>query len=126
MHNDTNFLALFSKETETRHLGTGALLFAKGDEAHEMFIVKSGELQIFDGNFVLETVRPGGVVGEMALVDQSPRSASVRALVPSEVIPINEKRFLWMVEQTPFFAVRMLKILTARLRKTNEMAKFLA
>jgi CRP/FNR family cyclic AMP-dependent transcriptional regulator len=123
MRNDTNFLAMFGKETETRHVDAGSLLFAKGDEAHEMFIVKSGELQIFDGNFVFETIGPGDVVGEMALVDQSPRSASVKALMPCEVIPINEKRFLWMVEQTPFFAVRMLKVLTMRLRKTNEIAK---
>lgn len=125
MHDQTNFLALFGKETETRHLDPSALLFAKGDEAREMYIVKSGELQIFDGNFVLETLHPGDVVGEMALVDQSPRSASVKALTPAEVIPINEKRFLWMVEQTPFFAVRMLKVLTARLRKANEVAKSL-
>lgn len=125
MHDQTNFLSLFGKETETRNIEPGALLFAKGDEAREMYIVKSGELQIFDGNFVLETVGPGDVIGEMALVDQSPRSASVKALTPAEVVPINEKRFLWMVEQTPFFAVRMLKVLSGRLRKANDVAKSL-
>ncbi len=123
MRDDTNFLGMFSKETDTRPVAAGALLFAKGDTAHEAFIVKSGQLQVFDGNFVYETLGPGDIIGEMALVDQSPRSASVKALSDSEVIPVNEKRFLWMVEQTPRFAVRMLKVMAARLRHTNELAK---
>ena len=123
MRDDTNFLGMFAKETETRSVAAGTLLFAKGDPAHEMFIVKTGQLQVFDGNFVFETLGPGDVIGEMALVDQSPRSASVKALTACDVIPINEKRFLWMVGQTPFFAIRMLKVLATRLRKTNELAK---
>ena len=123
MRDDTNFLGMFAKETETRSVAAGTLLFAKGDPAHEMFIVKTGQLQVFDGNFVFETLGPGDVIGEMALVDQSPRSASVKALTACDVIPINEKRFLWMVGQTPFFAIRMLKVLATRLRKANELAK---
>lgn len=125
MRDEPNFLGMFSQETDARALGAGMLLFAKGEPAHEMFIVKSGQLQVFDGNFVFETLGPGDLIGEMALVDQSPRSASVKALTACEVIPIDEKRFLWMVEQTPFFAIRMLKVLVARLRKTNELVKTL-
>ena len=123
MRDDSNFLGMFNRQTETRTVAAGTLLFAKGDPGHEMFIVKSGQLQVFDGNIVFETLGPGGIVGEMALVDQSPRSLTAKAMTDCEVIPVDEKRFLWMVEQTPFFAVRMLKVMAARLRKTNDLVK---
>ena len=123
MRDDTNFLGLFGKETATRILEPGQLLFAKGDPAHEMYIVKRGQLQILNDDFVLETVGPGDLIGEMALVDESPRSASVKALTSCEVIPVNESRVLWMVEQTPRFALRLLKVLSTRLRRTNELVK---
>jgi CRP/FNR family cyclic AMP-dependent transcriptional regulator len=51
----------------------------------------------------------------------SPRSATVRAI--SIVVPIDERRFLFMVQQTPFFALRLMRVMTARLRAMNERAK---
>ena len=57
------------------------------------------------------------------MVDGSPRSATVRAIKPSVVIPIDERRFLFMVQQTPFFALRLMRVMTARLRAMNEWAK---
>ena len=88
-----------------------------------MYVVESGNLQILDGNHVYETVSAGGMVGEMAVVDGSQRSATVRATEPSTVIPIDERRFLFMVQQTPFFALRVMRLLTERLRAMNEWAK---
>ena len=85
-----------------------------------MYVVKSSDLQILDGNYVYETVSVGGIVGEMAIVDGSPRSATVRAIQPSIVIPIDERRFLFMVQQTPFFALRVMRVMAARLRAMNE------
>jgi CRP/FNR family transcriptional regulator, cyclic AMP receptor protein len=87
--------------------------------------VKSGDLQILDGNHVYENVSAGGIVGEMAMVDGSQRSATVRAIKPSTVIPIDERRFLFMVQQTPFFALRLMRVMAERLRAMNELAKTL-
>ncbi|WP_368904850.1 Crp/Fnr family transcriptional regulator [Taklimakanibacter lacteus] len=113
-----NFLGSF-RNGEEISLDAGQILFSKGDVGSEIYIVRSGELQILDGNQVFETIGPGGIVGEMALVDGAPRSATVRASVPSEVIPFNEKRFLFMVQQTPHFALRVMKVMSARLRAMN-------
>lgn len=113
-----NFLGSF-RNGEEISLDAGQILFNKGDAGSEIYIVRSGELQILDGNQVFETIGPGGIVGEMALVDGSPRSATVRASAPSEVIPFNEKRFLFMVQQTPHFALRVMKVMSARLRAMN-------
>jgi CRP/FNR family cyclic AMP-dependent transcriptional regulator len=116
-----NFLGSFRNGEEQR-LDAGQVLFEKGDTGHEMYVVRSGEVQIIDGNHVFETVGPGGIVGEMALVDGGPRSATVRASLASEVVPIDEKRFLFLVQQTPHFALRVMRVMSARLRAMNARA----
>jgi CRP/FNR family transcriptional regulator, cyclic AMP receptor protein len=118
-----NFLGLFESETEVVTLAPGEALFEKGEPGRLMYVVKSGDLQILDGNHVYEIVSAGGIVGEMAMVDGSPRSATVRAIKPSIVIPIDERRFLFLVQQTPFFALRLMRLMTARLRAMNDWAK---
>jgi CRP-like cAMP-binding protein len=117
-----DFLGLFGDDAPTQPLSAGQILFNKGDAADRFFVVKSGALQILDGNHVFETVGQGGVVGEMALLDRAPRSATVKAIARAEVIPVDEKRFLFMVQQTPFFAIRLMRIMSARLRAMNEHA----
>jgi CRP/FNR family transcriptional regulator, cyclic AMP receptor protein len=118
-----NLLGLFEHEMEVVTLAPGEALFEKGEPGRLMYVVKTGDLQILDGNSVYENVSAGGIVGEMAVVDGSPRSATVRAINPSTVIPIDERRFLFMVQQTPFFALRVMRVMTARLRAMNERAK---
>jgi CRP-like cAMP-binding protein len=119
MTDDLNFLNLFRHDTTVTNLAPGEFLFRKGDPARDMFVVKAGELQIGDGNTVYETVAPGGIIGEMALVDALPRSASAKAVTPCEVIAIDQKRFLFMVQQTPFFAIRVMRVMSQRLRAMN-------
>ena len=115
-----DFLGLLGSDTAVVTLASGEALFNKGEPGHLMYVVKSGYLQILDGNYVYETVSVGSIVGEMAIVDGSPRSATVRAIQPSIVIPVDERRFLFMVQQTPFFALRVMRVMTERLRAMNE------
>jgi CRP-like cAMP-binding protein len=70
----------------------------------------------------METLSGGGVFGEMALIDGSPRSATVRAKTDCEVAPINEKTFLFLVHETPFFAIAVMRTLADRLRRMDEGA----
>ena len=123
MEADYDFLNLFSGDEGVVRLTPGEKLFAKGDSATTLYVVRSGALQVHDGNVIYETVGPGGVLGEMAIVDGAPRSAGVRAEHASEVIAIDQVRFLRMVERTPFFAIRVMQVLTRRLRHTNERVK---
>ena len=68
-----------------------------------MFVVKSGELTVIgDGNHVFETLSAGSIIGEMALIDDEPRSATVRAVTEAELIPIDQRRFLFLVQQPLF------------------------
>jgi len=118
-----DFLSLFGDNAETVDLDAGQVLFQQGEPAMSFYVVKSGELQILNGNHVFETVGKGGIVGEMALVDGGPRSAMVRAVTSSRVIPLDEKRFLFMVQQTPHFALRVMKVMSGRLRAMNDRTR---
>jgi CRP-like cAMP-binding protein len=69
----------------------------------------------------VEIVGTDGFFGEMALVDQAPRSATAVAKTDCIVIPISEKHFLFMIEETPFFALTVLRTLTARLRRMDRL-----
>ena len=118
-----DLVGLFENESEVETLAPGEVLFEKGAPGNTMYVLKSGELQIVDGSYAYETVSAGGIVGELALIDTGPRSATVRAIKQSVVIPINKSRFMFMVQQTPFFALRVMRITSARLRAMNEQAR---
>jgi CRP/FNR family transcriptional regulator, cyclic AMP receptor protein len=115
-----DFLALFGNETDTVTLQPHQVLFEKGEAGHHMYVVQSGEVQVGGGNHYFESVPAGGIVGEMALISERPRSATVRAVKTSVVIPIDEKRFSFLVQQAPFFAIRVMRVMCARLEAMNE------
>jgi CRP/FNR family cyclic AMP-dependent transcriptional regulator len=98
----------------------GDVIFAEGDKGDAMYVIRSGEVAIERGGHVMETLGPGGIFGEMALIDGSPRSATVRAKTDCVVAPINEKSFLFLVHETPFFAVAVMRTLADRLRRMDE------
>jgi CRP-like cAMP-binding protein len=100
----------------------GDVIFAEGDKGDAMYVVRTGEVTIERGAGVMETLSGGGVFGEMALIDGSPRSATVRAKTDCEVAPINEKTFLFLVHETPFFAIAVMRTLADRLRRMDEGA----
>ena len=117
------FLNLFGGDPGKIRLDQGQILFSKGDTAKDLYVVESGRLEVFDGDQVLQTLGPDEIVGEMALIDGGPRSASVRAAAKSVVIQIDEKRFLRMVSDTPYFALRVMRVMVERLRNMNEHSR---
>ena len=103
-------------------LGGGEVLFKEGDAADGMYIVKSGTLRIRSGSVVYEDAVAGGVVGEMAIVeDELPRSAMVYALGRSEVVKISEKRFFDLGAQKPAFARTVMRVLSRQLRRMDRL-----
>lgn len=87
-----------------------------------MFAVRSGEVELVVGGRVVEVVDEGGVFGEMALIDGSPRTATARVKNAAELVRIDEARFDFMVRQTPNFARYVMQLLAERLRRTNSVA----
>jgi CRP/FNR family transcriptional regulator, cyclic AMP receptor protein len=75
-----DFLGLFRDETDTVTLQPGEVLFEKGDAGHHMYVIKSGEVQVAVGNHYFESVPARGIVGELVLISEHPKSAIVRAI----------------------------------------------
>jgi CRP-like cAMP-binding protein len=121
MSEKENFLYLLDPDASSVEVHPGETLFAKGDRAINVYVIKSGKMEIFDGPVVYEMVGPGDLIGEMALIDEAPRSASIRAVTECEIIPIDAKRFVSMIERTPTFAIRVMRTLVRRLRELHEL-----
>jgi CRP/FNR family transcriptional regulator, cyclic AMP receptor protein len=101
-------------------LERGRVLFAEGDQSRCMYVVKAGLLQVRSGSVVFENVGPGGIVGEMGLVqEREPRSATVYSLVDSEVVEIDKERFATLIGKAPLFALEVMQTLSRRLRVMN-------
>jgi CRP/FNR family transcriptional regulator, cyclic AMP receptor protein len=113
---------LFRQETDALQLAPGDFLFREGEKGEKMYVLLEGEMEILLGDFVLETVRQGVLIGEMALIDDSPRTASVVAKTPCRLAEIDRRRFHFLVQQTPHFATHVMKTLADRLRHMNAVA----
>ena len=113
---------LFRQETDALKVAPGDVLFREGDRGEKMYVLLEGEMEILLGDFVLETVRQGALIGEMALIDDSPRTASVVARTPCRLAEIDRRRFHFLVQQTPHFATHVMKTLADRLRHMNAVA----
>ena len=86
-----------------------------------MYILRAGGVEIRRGDKVVETVGPGGIFGEMSLIDGSPRSAEARAAADCELLEIDEKTFVYLVHEAPYFALDVMRIMAARIRSMNEL-----
>jgi CRP/FNR family cyclic AMP-dependent transcriptional regulator len=109
------------ERADTVWLDAGEFLFREGDEAQHLYVVKNGTLRVVSGSTVFETVRAGGIVGEMAIIDEHmPRSANVIAGTRSELAIIDAREFLSLIRDTPDFALTVMKVITRRLRLMNQ------
>jgi CRP/FNR family transcriptional regulator, cyclic AMP receptor protein len=117
---DTNFSVLTGNNIETRFIKAGGTIFREGDSAQELFVVKSGQVRIQLGNRTLAELATNDIFGEMALIDNEPRSATATAVTDVELVPVTEKQFLFMVGQTPYFALKVMRVLAQRLRASNK------
>ena len=104
----------------TVRLAPGNVVFRDGDAPDKMYVVVSGEVEIHLRDDVIETVPQGGTFGEMALIDGSPRSATVIAKTDSEVAAIDKRTFMLLVDEMPYFALFVMRNMVDRLRRMNE------
>jgi CRP/FNR family transcriptional regulator, cyclic AMP receptor protein len=118
-----DFRILAGAGAPLRTYKAGDVIFREGDAAAELFIIKSGKVEIRLGNHLLETVPELGIFGEMALIDHNPRSATAVALTDATLVPVGEKQFLFLVSQTPRFALNVMQVLAQRLRTSNTVIR---
>jgi CRP/FNR family transcriptional regulator, cyclic AMP receptor protein len=115
-----DLIAMFRDQSKLVRLEAGEVLFKNGDPGASMYVVRSGTLTIRSGAVIYEHVGPGGIVGEMGIVEAcSPRTAMVYARTPAELIEIDEPRFLSLVRDRPSFSLTVMRVLSRRLRRMD-------
>ncbi len=112
---------LFRLESDAINLSPGDTVFREGDKGDLMYVLLDGNVDIVVGDVVVETAERGAIFGEMALIDNSPRSATVIAKTQCHVVGINPKRFQFMVQQTPNFSIQVMRVLVDRLRRMDHI-----
>jgi CRP-like cAMP-binding protein len=110
-------IELFNRAADWVGFEAGNTVFREGEPGEHMDVVVEGEVEIVAAGRVLEIAGPGSVVGELALIDRAPRSATATALTDSRLVPVDAKRFQFMIQQTPFFALQVMGIMAERLRR---------
>ena len=96
----------------------GQVIMIAGQTAALMYVVAEGRVEISIRGAVVERVGPGGVFGEMALIDQSPRSANAAAETDCALLAINRNVFLNLVKSDPTFCISLLAATAERVRNT--------
>jgi CRP/FNR family transcriptional regulator, cyclic AMP receptor protein len=111
-------LGLF-RHAETLSITAGTTIFEEGDLGETMYVVIEGQIEINVGPVTVEMAGPGSIVGEMALIDKSPRSATAKARTDCKVAAVDAKRFEFLVQHTPYFSIQVMQIMADRLRHSN-------
>jgi len=107
---------------------TGETVFSENSECDGMYIIDSGRVRVFktsgEGEGMREielcTLGPKAMFGEMAMIDENKRSASVQAIEPTVCTVITKKVFEDQLKHIPLWMVNMIRILVMRLRETND------
>ena len=114
-----NLAELFRHETDLLELSAGQTLFNEGEPADLMYVLMSGTVMIMVNNRMVETAEAGAIIGEMGMIDEGARSATVVAKSDCRLVPIDRKRFNFLIQQTPNFALHVMRVIAKRLRKTD-------
>jgi len=118
-------LERMAKQAQEHFFHDGDIIFNEGDNDRRLFIVVSGLVEVIKNLGTkkekrLGTFGPSSYFGEMALIDDSPRSASaIAGEDETELIVLDKSKFTYMVQQLPDFSLAIMRKLAQRLRETN-------
>jgi CRP/FNR family transcriptional regulator, cyclic AMP receptor protein len=111
---------LFRNAKEVRSVAAGEKIFSKGDSADFMYVITEGSVDVLYSEHLINTLEAGDILGEMGLLEKSDRSADAVAHTDCKLVPVNEQYFTYMVQQTPFFALQVMRIMSSRMRQMIE------
>jgi CRP-like cAMP-binding protein len=113
-------LELFKNEDRYDEFKHGQTVFNEGDAGSTMYVVLEGNVKLSVNGREVETLGPGGVLGEMSLIDTAPRSATASAASDCKLVPVDLRRFTFLVQQTPHFALQIMRVIVDRLRRMDQ------
>jgi CRP/FNR family cyclic AMP-dependent transcriptional regulator len=114
-----NFASIFRNEPTRQTFAPGDILVREGETNDKMFVILGGELEVRVGGKPVAKLSEGNVFGELSMIDKEPASGDVVALSGGEFVTLDERRFLVVATQNPFFTLELLRLLSAKLRAMN-------
>jgi CRP/FNR family transcriptional regulator, cyclic AMP receptor protein len=98
----------------------GSIVFNKGEPGSCMYIVQSGLIEMLIGDKVIESCGPNEAIGFMSMVDGAPRSSTARVKEPCELSLIDQRKFRFMVDEVPNFALYVMGAMARRIRGMSQ------
>jgi CRP/FNR family cyclic AMP-dependent transcriptional regulator len=111
------YVSLLTESGDPQAFAAGTVIFEQGEPGEVLYIVRDGTVALSIEGRQLETVERGGLFGEMALIDREPRSATAVAETDCELVTIDKRRFWFLVQETPYFAEIVMRVMADRLRR---------
>ncbi|WP_373479305.1 cyclic nucleotide-binding domain-containing protein [Geminocystis sp.] len=117
----SDVIDLFFNHLKTQEFKAGEVIFKAADKGDKMFALMKGEVELWLDNKVVETIHEHDVFGEGALVqlDHS-RITTAIAKTDCQIAELNKERFLFLLQETPLFALEIVRSLSSRLRKVKQ------
>jgi len=111
---------LFDQDQNAALYPAGHVVFREGEAGDNMYALLDGSVDLVIHGKTVETVKPGGVFGEMALVEDKPRIANAIVRSAAKLVAVDRKRFMFLVQQNPYFALQLMGVMAERLRRMDE------
>ncbi|MEL7434616.1 MAG: cyclic nucleotide-binding domain-containing protein [Chloroflexota bacterium] len=109
-------VSFFRRSTDTVQYKAGDVIYSAGNDDDKMYAVQSGAVDIVFNGQVIETVIADGIFGEKSLIDDQPHTTTAIAKEDSVIVPVDETKFLFLVHETPTFALQVMRVMASRLR----------
>jgi len=117
MSGDEIDMRMFAQRAGTNvAYSAGSIVFNKGDPGSCMFVVQSGMIEMTIGDKVIEICGPNEAIGFMSMIDGAPRSSTARVKEACELSVIDQRKFRFMVDEVPNFALYIMGAMARRIR----------
>ncbi len=116
----TKVESVFRSASAKKTVPAGTVIFLEGAAGEEMYGIIEGRVSLRRGDDIVAELGPDEVFGEMAIIDSSPRSRTAVAEVDTVLAVIDRHAFLFLVHETPMFAIQVMSTIAERLRARDE------
>jgi len=110
---------LLRADADAENYQPGDVIVTEGEPGDRMYILLEGTVVVSVEGRDIINLGPGNIFGEMSVINEEARSATVRARDAVRVVAITRKRFLFLTQQTPYFALHVMQLLSDRIRRMN-------
>lgn len=112
---------MLTRDDQIRSVPPGTTIFREGEHGTSMYVILSGDVTVTADGKPLATLHENDIFGEMSLIDKLPRSATVMAKTECKLAAVDERQFLFLVHETPTFALDVMRVIVARLRTLDRL-----